>query len=416
MYSNGATNESAWVFCFNHGIDDQASVNIIVSDMLHYCHHHQHDSNDSNDSNDNNHSIIQSKPFPPCIEEAIATGLPNLSTLLWALLQLYNSLCMPVMLPSKVAILKKSNSGEYSKYVDPNQRSTFVRLVTISSEETVALVAMCRQRGVKVTYVLSAAMLLATSAYIQGDGHHLPPRDLTLRFLLSVGLRPYASEEYKESYANKNNNNDNNNNDDDFTNGTVACAAGAIDYIMKISSSLTSSVYSWNGSDDNINDLFEVAKRSSELADKTLPFVPESVRLFGLGMQYLDILRVVEMDASNANTMGRGFSCGVSNMGIVKLNNANTTISNSNSNDIYVKAGYYGTSHSRNGVLCQLSCMTINNSLQGCLQFTHPLMSYDEADAFSTRFERIIRSISQVHLRKQRIHDDGDDYDIVCNM
>lgn len=383
-------NESAWVFCFNHGIDDQGSVNILVNDILHYCHQ-------------NGNLRIQTKQFPPSIEEAIAPGLPNLLTLLWSLLQLYNSLTFPAMLPFRLDPVKRENVNEYNSYGDPNKRTTFLKVINISPEETKALVDICRERGVKVTYALSAAMLLATSAYIQENGNDSLLQDLKLRFLLSVGLRPYASKSYKESNAK--------NNDDDFTDGTVACAAGAIDYIMKISSKSTSSAQSWTGSDSEINDLFEIAKTSKALAEATLQFVPESVRLFGLGMQYVDILRVVEMDAKNTNTMGRGFSCGVSNMGIVKLNKAH----NDDGDHLFVKAGYYGTSHSRNGVLCQLSCMTINNSFQGCLQFTHPLISYDEADIFTKRFERIIRSISHTKLRKQNRIDDND-YDIVCNM
>ena len=42
-------------------------------------------------------------------------------------------------------------------------------------------------------------------------------------------------------------------------------------------------------------------------------------RLFGLGMQYADILSIVEAEAKNPSTLGRGYTCGVSNVGVVKL-------------------------------------------------------------------------------------------------
>jgi len=237
-------------------------------------------------------------------------------------------------------------------------------------------------------------MLLATSAYIQ-DNYSL--QDIRLRFLLSVGLRPYASKYYKEInkiYSN------------DFTNGTVACAAGAIDYIVPISTKTTSYAQSWTGSDEEIEDFFELAKKSKDLANSIMCFVPESVRLFGLGMDYIDILRVVEMESKNNNNMGRGFSCGVSNMGMVNFDK-------NKSDNIQVKEGYYGTSHTRNGVLCQLSCMTIDKSFNGCLQFTSPLTSDDEANIYANRFENILRSICQLNLRRQK-NVDSLDYDIVC--
>lgn len=364
VYSNldKDINESAWVFCFNHGIDDQGSVNILVNDIIEFC------------CNGNNESPMETKTFPPSIEDAIATGLPNFATIGWILIQLFNSLNFPKMLPFRL----EKNFNESEKYGNPDMRNTFLKFICISPEETNTLLQVCKDRGVKVTYLLSAVMLIVTSAYIQENTDNKLLQDLRLRFLLSVGLRPYASEYYKSLSPIKN---------DDFTNSTIACTAGAVDYIMNVPSKSTSGVQCWTGSETQITDIFEMAKKSNDLAALILDFVPESVRLFGLGMQYVDILRVVEMDARNTNTMGRGFSCGVSNMGVVKLNKANDR------GNLYVTRGYYGTSHSRNGVLCQLSCMTINNSFQGCLQFTSPLTSIDEADIFTKRVEDIMRSI-----------------------
>ena len=40
---------------------------------------------------------------------------------------------------------------------------------------------------------------------------------------------------------------------------------------------------------------------------------------------------------------------------------------------------YYGTSHARNGVVCQLSCQTTNGALYGCLQYPFPLLTKYEA-------------------------------------
>jgi hypothetical protein len=111
-------------------------------------------------------------------------------------------------------------------------------------------------------------------------------------------------------------------------------------------------------------------------------FVPESVRLFGFGMEYADILRVVELEANNPSSLGRGYTCGVSNVGLVKFPSL------SEQTRLKVTRSFYGTSHSRNGVFCQLSCSSILDKEQnkdnystfcGCLQLTEPLISRNEA-------------------------------------
>jgi len=62
---------------------------------------------------------------------------------------------------------------------------------------------------------------------------------------------------------------------------------------------------------------------------------------------------------------------------------------------VSIESGYYGTSHHRNGVLCQLSTMTINNRLYGCLQFTNPLINDDnDANYFLSKLQFLLENIS----------------------
>jgi hypothetical protein len=147
-----------------------------------------------------------------------------------------------------------------------------------------------------------------------------------------------------------------------------------------------------------------------------------------LGMDSpIDILKAVEIDANNKQSLGRGFTCGVSNMGVVSFDsNDNDHIKhshqhqhdhghnqpppspnshpcdhdNNNNNDnkknkaiVSIESGYYGTSHSRNGVLCQLSTMTINDQLYGCIQFTHPLVTDDVADYFISKLQYLLQNL-----------------------
>jgi hypothetical protein len=131
--------------------------------------------------------------------------------------------------------------------------------------------------------------------------------------------------------------------------------------------------------------------------------VPESVRLFGIGMEVVDILQAVEIDA-RSGSLGRGFSTGVSNMGIVDLSPKEMVDGERGDKPsvpsvgvgvggVAVRRGYYATSHARNGVLCQLSSMTIDGALNGCLQFTSPLTSPDEADLVAQAVQFILKNI-----------------------
>ena len=49
---------------------------------------------------------------------------------------------------------------------------------------------------------------------------------------------------------------------------------------------------------------------------------------------------------------------------------------------IAVRNCFYGTSQSRNGVLCLLSCMTVNKggAMSVCMQYVSPLVSDEEAE------------------------------------
>jgi len=144
-----------------------------------------------------------------------------------------------------------------------------------------------------------------------------------------------------------------------------------------------------------------------------------------LGMDSpIDILKAVEIDANNKQSLGRGFTCGVSNMGVVRFDSDDNDHikhshqhhhdhghnqpppshnfhprdhdNNNNNNDkaiVSIESGYYGTSHSRNGVLCQLSTMTINDQLYGCIQFTHPLVTDDDADYFISKLQYLLQNL-----------------------
>ncbi len=361
IYNNKGSPMSAIVFIFNHGLDDQTSINIVMKDILAYY------------SNPN--LVSNMKEFPLSIEEAVGPYKKfNIKTILWSLYQLCNSLRMPIMVPYRIKKLKTINPSEYKYISNPDNRRTFSTFFSLSKLQTNETLKFCRQNNITFTNLLCALILIITSANIQENASDYD--DINLRFLLSVGLRQYSEASKR-----------------DFTDETVACASGAIDYVITVPKMAT---ISGTMKDDNFSTsslfleqvikLSEACKAAGNKIIKDSQFVPESVRLFGIGMKVADILRVVELEAKNPESMGRGYSCGVSSMGICSMDDRKTL-------KLAPSQGYYATSHARNGVLILLSCMTIDGSFCGCIQFTDPLINKNEAEEINTKIVKYIQKI-----------------------
>lgn len=350
----------AWVLCVNHGTDDQQSLNILLKDLIKSYEEIQAGLG----------GALIPLPFPPCVEEAVAPGPPSIRTLCWAIYQLYNALRGPAMVPFQV-----------NREKDPSKRSTYIEPFTLSPTVVESLRKKCAAKGVTITSALSAAMLCVTAAAIQNEPNRQLD-DILLRFLLSVDLRPFGRGKYNVSGTR------------DWAGGTVACAAGAVDFLVPVAKQvaergLVSDNTGAVGVSDVTEQVWEIAARCKKESTNIIErqqWVPESVRLFGLGMQYADILKVVELDA-RSGSLGRGFSCGVSNMGKVDFIQRGP---------LAVTGAYYATSHSRNGVLCQLSCMTLGQGeFCGCLQFTDPLIPAAEGVRIRNALESILLELSK---------------------
>lgn len=369
--------KSAWVFCFNHGSDDQQSVNIVVTEILNSIHSSPMKAPTSNE---------KTYAFPKSVEDAIAPDNISLNTLKWSIFQLINQAANTDMLPAKIIQNYKKDPEKYKDvYTNPDKRRTFLEYLNLSREETAALRVMCRTQGVTITNALSAAILILTSTFFQNgfskDGAVLSLKEKNLRFLLSVGLRPFGA---KGSEANGRNNAVT-----DWTEGTVACASGAVDFVVSVPAS-TATPQGEAVSNDAFWALAKTCKQKSNDIIEVEDYVPESVRLFGLGMKYADILTIVDLESKNPGTMGRGFACGVSNVGLVNLPVPPTK----GPSALSIVEGYYGTSHSRNGVFCMLSSMTVGEKFCGCLQFTSPFINEQDALLFKEALLRTILTLS----------------------
>lgn len=343
--------KSVLVFTMNHGIDDQRSVHLMLEDIMTMLRYPQ--------------KKLSPHSFPPSIETAVATGL-SLRTVKWALFQLKNSLSGALVLPPSLT--------KAAALTDPDNRTTMVRLLTISASTVAKLKGAM---GVTVTHALAAAVSAITARYLTSSSSSPSTEEVKVRFLLSVGLRPYSVSPSSSSK-------------DDFTGGTVACASGAVDYILTCPSSTTSTSIN---SQESLQAVKNIAKQSQDAAKYVINkqnFVPESVQLMDLGFQYVDILQAVEIDAKNKANLGRGYTCGVSNMGLASFPSADED------GKRVITEVYYGTSHGRNGNLVQLSCLTVEEGGKwcGCLQFPSPIVKDEEANRIVRDLQDMVETMS----------------------
>jgi hypothetical protein len=342
----------------------------------------------------------------------------SLKTLLWAGYQLFNMLSRPIVLP-----LKLCHSNQNVQLQEPSTRSTFVKYFRLRADVTKRLSSAARERRtstarITVTHVLSAAMLCVGDILLRSAVPSADSQVLKQRLLLAVDLRNFARTAMGE----------------DFTHGTVACASGALDYLLAPTPALTRLSSEWAQtlmqdclsadtewhppamSEELQEEFWQLATQCCQRSERLLrgcDFVPESVRLFDIGMKLqeagvADIFRATDVDACSPKTLGRGYTCGVSNMGVLRtarsvgrdsahLEESKQVPREGNvdreKGKVRVQEAYFATSHASNGVLFQLSCMTVDDALCGCLQFTSPITTEAEAETFLALLTGILNSL-----------------------
>lgn len=205
---------SCWVFCFNHGTNDQKATNLMVTELLDVISSNApfkglnpsnavisklitdhikftngrketHVENHLETSNkvememttnafkniDNKPKTDWTSPFPRSLESALHCGMSLDSLGEWEKLQsqdYYENEASRV--PDKIRQNYAKHPDIFAHYENPLTRKAFVDLIQLSEEDTARLMLKCRLKGVTVTSVLSAAVLLVTSVFLQNKG------------------------------------------------------------------------------------------------------------------------------------------------------------------------------------------------------------------------------------------------------
>ena len=318
---------SCWIFCFNHGIDDQQSTNIIVNELMdfaqsqaiaddravrRYCEDEM--KSDSALATSNQASAKNLYPLPPSMEVACGQGITKSKLFQWALPHIFTT---PLREAPYVAMKSindyKANPSTHAHFKAGHERKTFIETFKMSREETSKLVYVCRSHGVTVTSAISAAMLSLTSLFLQngskeGERPESHLKTQNMKVFMPVCSRPYgkitrskAPDPLDASLTDS---------DDhtvmmyngaegkrststtrtcstrtscksgmfdgkaDWTRGAVVCAAGAVDFVLPVQARAVV----------DMRGVFNAVKKNIEIShtDKTVAFVARTGALWEL--------------------------------------------------------------------------------------------------------------------------------------
>ena len=158
------------------------------------------------------HEEVKSLQFPPSMEDAVSPELLSFKTFLWALFQLGNSASNALTVPKRVSkqLIDATSIENFQK----ENRRTIIETFNLPKDRLAKIKALCKVNEVTVTNFFAALMIFLTDKRIYSEVT-LDNSSRVFRFLLSVGLRPFASNNYiLKSDAKV----------ADYTGGTVACA------------------------------------------------------------------------------------------------------------------------------------------------------------------------------------------------
>ncbi|CAM9907347.1 unnamed protein product, partial [Ectocarpus fasciculatus] len=348
---------TALVCTMNHALEDQRSSNVMLQGILEAAAGTASGPADSADDD------AAGFDLPPSMEAAIVEGKRIRRNTLWYMwAQARATIAKPVVLPDGLpSVTERIEGGDEGPFGVKSRKST-CEFSSVSADDVSAMLQACsRERGLTLSGALSAACQMACSDVAHAEGS----RGSNLyKFLLAVDLRRFGSGEYSDM--------------DDWTGGTVACAGGAIEYAVKVPAGSGSRLVGRNGEEAARvarEEFWRLAKRcktaTRDMVEKET--LREAVAFFDWVMDNIHVWKSVDIESRNAKTLGRAYTCGVSNMGRYPFD---TEVGN-----LSLKAVHYGTSQSTRGSLFQLSCGTIDGELFMTLQFAEPLVTRKTGEA-----------------------------------
>lgn len=382
----------ALMFTFNHAISDQTSANMLVEHIV------------QNMADIEQYGMVKNRAvlnqIPPSMEESVLgknksfssvqTKDFSLDTVAYVAGKATEGFRNPVILPDDqdkdngngilgaLTIITGNVPGGES---DEERKST-VQFRTLSEETTNSLVEKCREKGLTLSNVLSAAIALTASDYID-NGKVKAGNERNYKVLQSLDMRRFgAALDECES---------------------ISCMAGSHDLMLGPISD-RSGIKVKTLSKESQESLFWSLARESRT--QTIDFIEsggpqQATRVFDFSMTISDMNNLVNLSAKSKESQGRAYSAGIVNAGVFERQKAVRREGQEVRSQLDTKHGrynieevYFATSHARSGCLYQASCMTINNKLHCTFHPAMPIVSEETNSRFADSFVELLEIVA----------------------
>ena len=408
LFRDPSNSRVAMLFVFNHAISDQRSAHTVLDDFL---------ASAARGAPADELSGSASLPLPRSLEDGIASTQPDAAAWRAPEAGLFNAIeaggeragsvvdmlrdCSgyiqhkldegkadPVVLPDWAPPLAERASDEAMR--DPDARASLLEHRTLPPDVMAALRAEARRRDSTVGAALAAASALATAAATtSARGEADAPR--AFKLLQSLDMSAFQGDAREAQSS------------------TLGCQAGSMDLVLRacggdaerllVAAAAEAEGASEEGSSvaDERDKFWALAREAgaqlSELS--SAGFVEDAVRVFDWATESMEIPRIVELAAGSPFTLGRAYSCGVSNAGVYG--------GDARAGAYSLSSVRYAVSHARSGSIFQLSCVTVPSdgdaaagSLHCVFAAPSPLVPRELLDAYADTCLRALAAAAGV--------------------
>jgi hypothetical protein len=379
------------LFSFNHAISDQSSVNRLVDQVLTYLAANDEDNADGT-------PIYRNNPMPVSLEESVLgknqawkdvgpAGL-SLQTASYVAGKAAEGLRNPVILPETAQVgggplwALSIIAGQTAGGTDEEPRQSVLAFRKLDAETMQALIKACRDQGVSVSNVLTAAATYTASDFIAADADSSRPRQRNYKILQSLDMRRFGAQLDKGE--------------------TVACMAGSHDLMHGPLDDMSGQSLRKNPTPSKINSFWKLAQEGkAQTQDFVVTNGPsEAVRVFDFAMTIADLNNLVYLTAQSKDTKGRAYSAGVTNVGVYEkqegfpLDDASRPALQPQHGKYRVQDIYFATPHTQSGCLFQVSGMTLDGQLRLTFNPVSPIVSHEISEKFADAFVELLQIVA----------------------
>eukprot|EP00617_Octactis_speculum_P009830 CAMPEP_0185780014 /NCGR_PEP_ID=MMETSP1174-20130828/97722_1 /TAXON_ID=35687 /ORGANISM="Dictyocha speculum, Strain CCMP1381" /LENGTH=413 /DNA_ID=CAMNT_0028469381 /DNA_START=40 /DNA_END=1281 /DNA_ORIENTATION=- len=267
------------------------------------------------------------------------------------------------------------------------QRRSSMRFATVDKKTLGALRKAAKIKGTTVGAALAAAAAFSCMRTFPGDDNtgesDKETSSMTFKVLQSLDMRRFASSDWTDTE-------------------TLSCHAGSMDLMVTPTFATAKALSSRNSEESAREEFWEAAASCKDQLGQFIGsgFGPAAVRVFDLASQSMEMSRLVELNADSPLSLGRAYSCGVSNAGVYPWPSSHSSSYIDPASDTKrvrsaeLTSVLYATSHVHAGSLFQMSCVTLEGVLHICLNTVRPLVPDAAADIYLASFVNTLEAVA----------------------